>query len=455
MTVEWRIDAVEQGVEPVTHLLAFDEGVAYDREDLVAEAVKYLETLPGVTGVEHVEREFVEIAARDLKTSQLTEALERWWEAAEREKRPWMVAVDRAAGILAELTAAHGYRRDGGWQVTRVLDAELSHAISLDHAFGRRPGEHSLTVTGFVRLALPRAQAFTVVRWTGALEDGTEPADLAETITGRVLPSLDPLSTVEVILERWRDGRSILEGGRRPYTVPEGWLYAQVLISRGLLAEAGQVYQLEFEGCQPRQRQHLLEQAAKHGVPRPVTAANPHLSIAEEATLAAWQANTVSMVDQLCDLTGLRLDGSSRSVDELWAWLRDSPDRLQATFADATPALGKSYYGVLTGSDIASGRLPFEPWYRVTVELVTAYLGHVVMERAPGTRWGIGGDGELAMAWRGGTGLLWRVCTIVHEAFGAPAGDFRPRRLSGLADDMVRWVNDGTYSPWMVLLEQP
>jgi hypothetical protein len=83
MAEEWYIDEVESG--PVSHVLVFDEGVAVDREDLVAEAIEFLETYPGVTMVEHVEREAVEIAAHAGSTSQLTEAMRRWWEAAKQE----------------------------------------------------------------------------------------------------------------------------------------------------------------------------------------------------------------------------------------------------------------------------------------------------------------------------------------------------------------------------------
>ena len=457
MAGAWHIDEVERG-EPLrpdgdvaSHVLVFDEGVAYDRQDLVAEAVKFLQTLPGVTEVEHIEREAVEIAAHAVPTSQLTGAMRRWWRAAQQQKPPWTIAVDRAADIVSNLTAAHGFQRQG-WELTRVLDAELTHVLSLGHEFGQTPGEHSLTVGAYVRLALPDLRSFSVARHTGELDAD---AELAEVITGRLLPTLDALPTVDAMLDRWQDELSIDEGARQQYTLPDAWLHAEVLISRGRLAEAGQVYQQAFERGQPRQRQSLLELVARQGVPPLTTATNPHLSVAEEVTLAAWQANTAPMVDRLRSVTGLPLDGSPQSVDELWAWLRDARDPLQTTLADGTPALGMSYYGALTANDIRSGRLPFEPWYRVTVELVTAYLGQVVMAQAPGTVWGIGGDGELALARHGGTGLLWRVFTITHAAFGGPADQFHPHRLRQLLNDMVRWVNDAQYPPWIVRLGVP
>jgi hypothetical protein len=450
MAEDWHIDEVKRG-GPVSHVLVFDEGVAVDREDLVAEAVGYLGTLPAVTGVEHVEREVVEMSAHAVPTSRLTEAMRRWWGAAKQETRPWMVAVDRAADIVSDLTAPHGFQREG-WQLTRVQDAELTHVITLDHGFGLTLGEHSLNVGVYVRLALPDVQSLAVAQYTGEL--GAD-AELAEAITGRVLPALDSLSTVDAMLDRWQDERSIEEGGRRPYGFPDQWLHARVLVWRGRLDEARRVYQRHFERCQPRQRQALLELVARHGVPQLTTATNRHLSVAEEATLAMWHTNTASMVDRLRSVSGLPLGGSPQSVDELWSWLRTSRDRLQTTFADATPVLGMSYYGVPTYSDVQSGRLPFDPWYRVTVELVSAYVGQVVMGRVPGTEWGIGGDGELAMTRDGGTGLLWRVFTIVHEAFDAPIDEFGPQRLRRLVEDMVRWVSDGRYRAWIVRLGVP
>jgi hypothetical protein len=453
---DWRIRKVEQS-GPVSHMLVFDEGVAVDREDLVSEAVKFLESFPGVTEVDHAEREIVEIAAHAVPDPRLTEALQRWWEAAKREKRPWQAAVDRAAGIVADLAAGDGFQRDG-WELTRRVDAELTHGITLDHRFGWMDGgrQQLLTVTAGVRLALPdRRHQFWVVRYEGELNAEDAEAQLVEAITGRVLPILNALSSVDEMLDLWREERSIEEGGRQPYHMGEAPLHAQVLVSRGRLVEAGRVYQQDFDRDQPRARQYLLEQIAAQGVPLPTTGTNPHLSVAEEATLAQWQANTASRVDRLREVTGLPLDCSRESVDELWAWLRVSRDRLQAAFADATPVFDRSYYGVHTGSDIYSGRLPFDSWYRATVELVTAYLGQVVIGLAPGTEWGIGHDGELAMVRNGGTGLLWRVFTFIHQAFDAPVDEFDPRRLRRLADDMVRWVNDGQYAPWIVRLGVP
>jgi hypothetical protein len=431
----------------VSHVLLFDEGVAVDRMDLVAEAVTFLASFPGVEEVEHVEREAVEITAATVPTARLTEALLSWWEAAKQEQRPWQMAVDRAAGIVSDLLAARGYQRRGG-ELTRVLDAELSHVITLNHQFGYGLSDHKLTLAAAVKLTLPETQWFTVALHSGELDDG---AALAETIAGRVLPTLDALPSVDALLERWHDEWSIAEAGHRPHPLPEARLHARVLISRGRLADATPVFQRDFERSQPRQRPYLLELAAGLGITSLTTGTNPHLSLAQEDALTAWHANAASMTDRLRALTGLPLDASRQSVDDLWAWLRDSRDLLQASYADAAPALALSYYGVHTGSDIARGQVPFEPWYRVTVELVTAYLGQVVMGQAPGTQWGIGGDGELALLNRGGTGLLWRVITIVHEAFGAPDDEFNPRRLRQLVDDMVRWVNDGRYPPWIVV----
>lgn len=59
---EWRIAEVGPG-GPVSHELVFSEDVPVFREDLVAEAVAFLATLPGVTAVERIEREAIALAA--------------------------------------------------------------------------------------------------------------------------------------------------------------------------------------------------------------------------------------------------------------------------------------------------------------------------------------------------------------------------------------------------------
>ncbi|MEU4621857.1 hypothetical protein AB0G04_18025 [Actinoplanes sp. NPDC023801] len=108
-----------------------------------------------------------------------------------------------------------------------------------------------------------------------------------------------------------------------------------------------------------------------------------------------------------------------------------------------------SYYGVLGGGTDAAAA-PRDPWYRVTVELVTAYIGEVVAAQAPGTVWAIGEAGELGLVRRSGTGLPWRVLAIVHRAFGAADDEFDPHRLRRLADDMLRWVGgDPANQAWI------
>jgi hypothetical protein len=285
------------------------------------------------------------------------------------------------------------------------------------------------------RLELPDVHHHHVLRYGGDLGDALL---LGEVVTGRLRPALDQLMSVDALLQRWQNQESIEEGGR--YQLPEIGLHARVLVSRGRLAEARDLYQIVFERTQPRHRPYLLHGLVELGVPVLRTASDPRLSIAEEATLTAWHTSTLPLTNRLRDLTGLRLDGARESLVELWAWLRHARDRLRGEFADAAPTLAMSYYGVLAGGTDA-GRAPLDPWYRVTVELVTAYVGEVVIGQAPGTVWGLGESGELALIRRDGTGLLWRVLAIVHDTFGAPIDTFDPHRLRRLADDMLRWVN--------------
>lgn len=64
--------------------------------------------------------------------------------------------------------------------LTRVLDAQLTHGMVLGHEFGQAPDEHWLT--------LPDLHSCFVARYTGELEAD---AELAQAITGRMLPALD------------------------------------------------------------------------------------------------------------------------------------------------------------------------------------------------------------------------------------------------------------------------
>ncbi|MBG0564083.1 hypothetical protein [Actinoplanes aureus] len=447
MDDEWHIS--EQRGGPVSHVLLFEEVVASDREDLVAEAVEFLPTVRGVTSVEHVEREIVEIDAPGVPAARLTSILRRWWDAAAKEQRPWMTAMNRAAGTVGDL--APGFQRDG-WQLTRVADAELTHVITLDHGFGREPGQHMISITAGVRLTLPDREHVTAVYSTLDLADD---AALAEVVTGQVLPALDALPSVDAMLARWQEGRSVEAAGRRPYPGHEGELHGRVLVARGRLAEAREVYQRYYEYSLPRQRPYVVRLVEKLGVAALTTGDDPRLSVADERTLAAWPADMAGRIDLLHRMTGVPMDRSRRSLDEVWARLRETPDRFRSTFADTGPALAIPYYGVQSSGDIRRGRVPFEPWYRVTVELLTAYLGAVVIAERPGTAWGVAGDGELAMVDRGGTGLLSRVFAVARLPFEAPDDEFDPRRLRRLADDMARWLGEGRYEPGIIRLGTP
>jgi hypothetical protein len=428
---EWRLGETAFGAG-FTHELVFVEEVAGEREDLVAGIVEFLPTVPGVTAVEHVDREAVLIAAAGVPAGRLSAVVRRRWEKAKKQRPEWMAAMDRAARTVEQLT---GFQRDG-WQLTRIIDGELSQLITLGHGFGREVGEHSVTVSAYVRLTLPDPHHHEVLRHVGDLADAGQ---LDEVVTGRLLPALEPLTSVDALLARWQNQESIEERGR--YRLPEIRLHARVLLSRGRRDEARDLYQIDFDHTQPRHRPYLLEGLAALGVPTLTTASDPRLSVGEEATLSAWHASTRPLTDRLRELSGLPLDGTRDSLDELWASLRESRERLRAAFAEEVPGLAMSFYGVLAGGTDAAAA-PRDPWYRVTVELVTAYIDEVVVAAAPGTVWAIGGAGELGLVRRSGTGLPWRVLAVVHEAFGAPVDEFDPHRLRRLADDMLRWVGE-------------
>ncbi|GAA4946700.1 hypothetical protein GCM10025331_37860 [Actinoplanes utahensis] len=344
--------------------------------------------------------------------------------------------MDRMIRTVEDLLAGYGYQR-ADQTLTREVAPGLEHVIVVDHSFGWNPGEHQVGITAAVRLDLSDVPSFNVLDHRGDLSDG---AALATVITDRVLPLLDGLTSVDAMLESWRAQRSIAEDRRQPYPLPERKMHARVLVSLGRLDEAREQYQIAFEQSMPRYREYLLKTVDGLGVPPLATAADRSLTVGEAATLAAWPGTRTG---RLRELTGLALDGSLASLDGLWAWLRGAPA------VDGEPALGRSYYGALV-PEIGSGRIPFDPSYRVTVELVTAYVGEVVIGVAPGAVWCIDGEGNLGLARHSATGLLWRVLAITHEAFDAPEEEFDPRRLRRLADDMVRWVNDPADRVWNI-----
>ncbi|MEV4624278.1 hypothetical protein AB0J74_36910 [Asanoa sp. NPDC049573] len=74
---------------------------------------------------------------------------------------------------------------------------------------------------------------------------------------------------MDAMLERWQSHESIKEAG--PYRLPEVRLHARVLVSRGRLAAARDLYQIDFERTQPSHRPYLLQRFAELGVPVTLT----------------------------------------------------------------------------------------------------------------------------------------------------------------------------------------
>ena len=428
---EWHLEEIPDA--SFTHELSFVEEVTGEREDLVAGLVAFAGTLPGVARVDRVDREAALLTAPGVPAQRLKAPMRRWWVKATRQRPPWRAAMDRVVRTVEELTAGYGYQRDG-LRLTRDLGDGSSHVIAIDHSFGPEPDGHRVSVFAVVVLALSDVPPFNVVEFHGDLNDE---AGLVSAITERVLPVLDGLTSVDVMLTSWDAERSIAEDRRQPYNLHERKIHARVLVDRGRLGEARRQYQVVFEHSMPRYREYLLKTIDGLGVPPLDTAADRSLTVGEAAVLAAWPG---SRTGRLRELAGPGLDGSPESLDVLWAWLRDARDLLREANARVEPSLAEPYYGALI-SEIDVGRKPFEPWYRVTVELVTAYVGEVVIGMAPGTGWCIDGEGNLGLTRHSASGLLWRVLAITHEAFGAGEDEFDPHRLRRLADDMVRWVS--------------
>jgi hypothetical protein len=421
---DWEL--VEAGSGSYSHVVVFAEDVRVDREDLVEGAVEFLATLPGVASADQVDRGIVELVADGVPVARLAGALRRWWTKAEKQRKPWMAAMERR--VATAIALMPGFRREG-WELTRVLDPEVTHVLGLDHVFGRSPDEHRIHVTAQVRLTVPGGEVRTVVTESMDLADAD---GFAELLNGRVGPELAALPSVDAMVARWE------RDGARP---GEEFGYARALVARGRLDEARELYQRVYERDAPRHRTYTLWVAERAGVPPLDTAADPRVSRPDEATMLAWQREVPARVDRLRELSGLRLDGSPESLDDLWAWLRTAGERLRA---ETEPVFAERFYNPLSGGDLRRSWGPFEPWYRTTVELVTAYLGTVVIGAQPGTVWGISEDGGLALKGRSGTGLLHRVYMITCEAVEDRDDDeFDPRRLWRLHGDMIRWTTAG------------
>jgi hypothetical protein len=415
---DWQFDTVQPGF-PVSHALVFSDEIAHMREDLVTDAVTFLESVPGVTGVEHEEREVIVLFAPGLTVAALTATFAAWWSAAIRERRPWQHAMDRAASRALRVLGPDQWRRDE-WRLTRDVDSELSHVVDMEYY------DDTVHLTATLRFTRVPGELDGIVHLT--FKPGDEAALIAA-LTDQVLPALPP--GVDPLLALWQGGRTAYRDGRRTYGGLEARMHARVLASRGRLGEARELFQVEFDRLQPTQRPYLLRLVEEHRAGPLRTGTDPRLSIADEQALVAWETAVPAFSDRLRGLVGKRLNESVRSVDKVSRWLQQSQGYARHALDGATPLLPPQFLGRQVHE-------PGEPWFLVLVELVAAYVGTVVIRQAPGTAWGVAHDGELALVRAGGANLLSQIHRAVSG--GQPT-------LRGCTADLVRRVNDANSGP--------
>jgi hypothetical protein len=411
------------------------------------------------------------IVARAVPTRDLTDALRRWWSRASQAQRPWQDAMRRATETLRRALEPEGFQAPNpedtqGQEIRmmRFIDDELTHVVRVDHGFPRdgrsRLGlaGHTIHVTGDLRLAGVERHATTalsswpawpphditgIVRVTVDIDD--EPG-LADAATRQLLPAFDVVPHVDALLDLWWQGRSVYPS-MPGYGVGDTRYHAMVLASRGRAGEARDVAQWEFERIRPDQRPYLLELLNALGAGPLTTGTDPRLSLAEERVLGDWDTDLHHTIDRLRELIdgdrdpaairSAHLDGSRRSLDKLWLWLQRSPDYLRRALGNARPALPLEFYG----RNWIYSTMMVEPWQRVMVELLAAYLGFAVASRAPGTRWGVAGDGELSLVRRGGATIISRIYTMVGQEFAAQGDVRRGSPLRQYAAKLVVRVN--------------
>jgi hypothetical protein len=298
--------------------ITYDDEVAHEHDALVEAVATDLVRMSGVAEVLRDDREVLRVRTT-LDEAELVETVRVLWREAAGLAAPTGPTVKEVASAIAPQLKAAGFRRRGNrWN--REPTPGLVHVVEVgrqDDAvvlhFGVYVAEVSRLRFGWSRPAFVDDSLCQVRLGPRDLPPEPPVSAFVDAVEREVLPTLDrrrvpgDLLAPEVHLHRL--DRAILlrlEGDRRG---------AQDLLQKA------------FD--EARARRHVHEVTARCGLDPLVVGSSPVRSRAEDDLLTAWTADARAAVARLRRRTGLRLDGSLGSLDEIDRILRPLVERAQ------------------------------------------------------------------------------------------------------------------------------
>lgn len=438
--------------------VSYDDVLAHEYADLVATSASAIAAVPGVSDVIHEDREILLVRAdREVTARQVTAALTAFWRDAARRPQPWQEILKGLAAAAAPTLKAAGFRKQAlRWNRETtpgfVQIIELSRVEAGDDYVGsvdvglyddevarlRHPGD---------RPKFLQEMHGQVRRDMGTFELTTDAAALLRIIEDEVLPYLEAHRSRHDLLDA--DSLNLIDR-------------AIVLSLDGDAAAAHEILQQRFDATSARA--HILQVAARLGLPPLATGVDPSRSRAEEAFLPRWIEGVAPALDRFRQTLAAHgvdptdLDGSPHSLEHLRP-LRWRP--VVSHLQDADPPTAASPYmqlprGVWSHFGRgAIGEVVPHPAVKQLAEDLAAYLGTVLLGAAPGAAWsllstGFGLQPAIDVPGRREPAAVMKVAVEYTTAAFRPLTPEQERlfqRYQPLRADVDRWLREADRPP--------
>lgn len=446
---DWDVEATPD--DPMfTHVVAFSDYIAHERDDLVAQAVAFLNGLAGIDRAVHEDREVIRLVASATGTNEIARQFGSWWAEVRNAPPPWEEVLKQLGAAAHTVLKPAGFKKrkqtfnrqssDDVWHVVEIrriddrtgrIDIGI-YVEGVDAARGR-PGERPSWISEVVcHIRDPLGG-----RHTFSLHD--DPASVVELLATDILPALESLRTRSQLRSAGDDGRRKL-GMHRPANV----VVAALAAMDGDHDVAHRILQQTFEQANRRARPGIITAGERMGLERLTTGDDPTLTVLDEALLAEWAERQPDRLDQLQSIIdahpvparrrvgrpkSIDLSAGRRAVPALWRWLaRRTPDW---GTEGLTPMMPARYLG--TTFDQLSDA------HQALGELLVSVMFDVAGREISGLAWDYDMNGDLAMRGRQTRPILIRGQQIVSWLLDPPGSVTDPEGANML-ESRIEWL---------------
>ncbi len=413
------------GDEPGSFEIGFSDEIAYEREDVIEHAERFLNGLEGVACLWEDRERFV-CRSTLLRVAEVEDRFANFWAEVVKAQPAWSTRIADIIETVAPVFKASGFKKRGG-VFTRDCDDDVVHIVDIAHVFdsdedGKRISK--VVVDCAIYLPLVEELMHPGVKRPVALREfhatirtvfyATRLTDLADDVYIEVatdaLAAFDGLTTLEQI------ARELEAPTREIASMRTSYLKALVFFALGRSDDAAVALRDAYDERIPLARDSLLS-VAQRLMPHAITTSSfdRRISVREVELLRQWASGHEARLREIERLVAALsppkkrrfrlgapktadLDFSIASLQHIDALLTTSMRQpVAAALSGSLPILGSRFFEV-TGPRIADVTGPGYQWLARMGELIASYVAEIVAREVDDCWWGIAGSGGLGIA---------------------------------------------------------